>query len=61
VASAARQPRPDHEARDGNLYSDQPSDTGREYQGRTVHKAPEDKPGELPFCGCTSRAVLILE
>lgn len=61
VHSDKRNPRPDHEARDGNLYSDQPSDTGREYQGRTVRKAPEDKPGELPFCGCTSRAVLILE
>lgn len=60
VHSDKRNPRPEHEARDGKLYSDQPSDAGREYQGRTVRKAPEDKPGELPYCGCTSRAVLIL-
>ena len=61
VHSDKRNPRPDHEARDGKLYSDDPTDAGREYQGRTVRKAPEDKPGELPYCGCTSRAVLILE
>lgn len=58
--SDKRNPRPEHEARDGKLYSDDPSDAGTEYEGRTVRKPPEDKPGELPFCGCTTRAVLIL-
>ena len=53
--------RPEHDARDGFLYSDEPSDAGREYQGKTVRRPPSDRPGELPFCGCTSRAVLILE
>lgn len=38
--------RPDHKARDGNIYND---DT-----------APEDEPGELPFCGCVRQGVLIL-
>lgn len=61
VHSDKRNPRPEHEARDGKLYSDDAADHGREYQGRTVRKPPEDRPGELPYCGCTSRAVLILE
>lgn len=60
VHSDKRNPRPEHEARDGKLYSDDPADAGREYQGRAVRKPPEDRPGELPYCGCTSRAVLIL-
>lgn len=60
VHSDKRNPRPEHEARDGKLYSDDSAEVGREYQGRTVRKPPEDRPGELPYCGCTSRAVLIL-
>lgn len=39
--------RPEHLARDGKRYSDD--------------DPPEDMPGELPFCGCTSRAVLSLD
>ena len=39
--------RPEHAARDGKRYSD---DT-----------APEDLPGELPYCGCGERAVLSLD
>lgn len=61
VHSGKRHPRPEHEARDGKLYSDDPADVGTEYQGRTVRRAPDDRPGQLPYCGCTSRAVLILE
>ena len=38
--------RPEHAARDGKRYSDD--------------DAPEDTPGELPYCGCTERAVLSL-
>lgn len=39
--------RPDHKARDGNLYTDK--------------TAPEDEPGELPYCGCVRQGVLILD
>ena len=39
--------RPEHADRDGKRYSDD--------------DAPEDLPGELPYCGCTERAVLSLE
>lgn len=38
--------RPEHQARDGHLYTDK--------------TAPKDLPGMLPFCGCKSQAVLIL-
>ncbi|UAB76971.1 hypothetical protein INR77_08930 [Erythrobacter sp. SCSIO 43205] len=53
--------RPEHDARDGKLYSENSERVGSEYQGKLVRKPPEDKPGQLPFCGCTSKAVLILE
>jgi SPP1 gp7 family putative phage head morphogenesis protein len=39
--------RPEHQARDGKRYSDD--------------DAPADLPGELPYCGCTERAVLSLD
>lgn len=39
--------RPEHLARDGKLYTDK--------------TAPEDEPGELPFCGCVRQAVLVFE
>jgi SPP1 gp7 family putative phage head morphogenesis protein len=39
--------RPEHKARDGNIYTDE--------------DAPEDTPGELPGCGCTSAAVLDID
>jgi SPP1 gp7 family putative phage head morphogenesis protein len=39
--------RPEHKERDGNVYSD--------------NDPPEDMPGELPNCGCTSEAVLVLD
>ena len=60
VHSGKLHPRLEHLVRDGKLYSDDPADVGTEYQGKTVLSPPDDKPGELPFCGCTSRAVLIL-
>lgn len=44
--------RPEHAARDGKRYSDDPADNA---------PPPEDRPGQLPFCGCTSRAVLSLD
>lgn len=40
-------PRPEHVARDGKIYTDE--------------TAPEDEPGELPFCGCVRQGVLVWE
>lgn len=60
VHSGKKHPREDHKARNGLLYSDDPADAGTEYEGQTVRTPPEDRPGQLPYCGCTSRAVLIL-
>jgi uncharacterized protein with gpF-like domain len=54
-------PRAVHVERDGKLYSENAERVGTEYEGRTVRRVPDDKPGELPYCGCTSKAVLILE
>ena len=42
--SGKRHPREDHIARNGTKYTDA--------------NAPEDKPGQLPYCGCRSQAVL---
>jgi predicted heme/steroid binding protein len=39
--------RPAHIARDGNIYTDK--------------TAPEDLPGELPYCGCKAQAYLALD
>lgn len=61
IHSSKKHPREEHVARDRKLYTDDPAKVGREYEGKTVLKAPDDRPGQLPFCGCTSRAVLILE
>lgn len=44
--------RPEHAVRDGKRYSDDPADGA---------PPPADRPGELPWCGCTSRAVLSLD
>jgi SPP1 gp7 family putative phage head morphogenesis protein len=40
-------PRAEHVARDGKIYTDK--------------TAPEDEPGELPFCGCVRQGVLVFE
>lgn len=53
VHSEKANPRPEHQARNGKRYDDE-AESG-------PHKPPADRPGELPFCGCTSRAVLRLE
>lgn len=39
--------RPEHKARDGKVYTDK--------------TAPEDLPGRLPNCGCTSQAVVVFD
>lgn len=45
--------RKEHAARDGKRYDDNVK-TGR-------FAPPQDRPGQLPYCGCTSRAVLDLD
>lgn len=45
--SGKRHPREDHLARNGKHYTDE--------------TAPEDEPGELPFCGCRRQAWLNLD
>ena len=45
--SGKRHPREEHVARNGKVYSDR--------------DPPPSRPGEEPFCGCTSRAVLTFD
>jgi len=59
--SAKLHPRQAHLARNHLLYSDDPDQVGEEADGKTIHAPPADRPGQLPYCGCTSRAVLILD
>jgi len=61
IHSSKRHPREEHVARDRKLYTDDPSKIGREYEGKVIMKAPPTRPGEEINCGCTSKAVLILE
>ncbi len=53
--------RPEHKARDGNLYSDNPERWGQKAGARTIMKPPEFGPGVEPFCGCVRQAVLVFE
>ena len=55
--------RPEHLARNGKLYSENAERQGHEYQGKTINKPPpsDDLPGIPINCGCTSRAVLVLD
>lgn len=53
-------PRLFHKARDGNLYADLAADRGKLANGETVAEPPEEKPGELPFCGCVRQGCLVL-
>ena len=63
VASGKQHPREEHKARDGRLYSESPTRQGTEYEGKMIRKPPppEDMPSVPIYCGCTSRAVLILD
>lgn len=45
--SGKAHPRLDHLARNGKIY--------------TENTAPQDQPGQLPYCGCVRQAVLILD
>lgn len=53
VSSHKAHARPEHAKRDGKRYDDG-AKSGE-------HKPPEDRPGQLPWCGCSSRAVLSLD
>lgn len=59
--SAKLHPRPEHLARDGNLYSDDKGMRGKLKSGQIVLTPPEDRPGQLPNCGCVAQACLIFE
>lgn len=56
--SGKRHPRPEHVARDGNIYSDNPARVGGSIMGEKIAAPPQDRPGQLPYCGCRSRSVI---
>jgi hypothetical protein len=53
--SGKRHPRETHLARNGKLYADTPAGADAE-----ISAPPEDRPGQLPYCGCRAQAVLVL-
>lgn len=55
--------RPEHKARDGNLYADLPADRGTTSSGEIISAPPEpdDLPGIPPYCGCVRQGMLLLE
>jgi uncharacterized protein with gpF-like domain len=59
--SGKRHPREDHKARDGKLYSDEAKAVGQVLNGQTLLAPPDDRPGQLPYCGCRSQAILVFE
>lgn len=52
--------REDHRARDGRVYSDDPGEVGGKVGGKAINAPPNDRPGQLPFCGCRSLSVISL-
>lgn len=56
--SGKRHPREDHVARNGKVYADTSAGAGGEVDGKAVLAPPAERPGQLPYCGCRSRAVL---
>ena len=52
--------REEHIARDGKVYSDDPSQVGGKVNGKTINAPPNDRPAVLPYCGCRSRSVISL-
>lgn len=50
--------REEHIARDGKVYSDDPAAVGGKVNGKRINAPPNDRPGQLPYCGCRSRSVL---
>ena len=53
-------PREDHRARNGRVYSDDPGEVGGKINGKAINAPPNDRPGQLPFCGCRSRSVIAI-
>lgn len=55
--------RPDHLARDGFVYTDDPANVGKRINGKEVRSPPErgDRPAQKPFCSCRSRGLLVFE
>ena len=56
--SGKLRPRQNHKERDGNIYSDDPTRVGQIIEGQTIKAPPEDRPGQLPWCGCRSQSVI---
>jgi len=52
--------REEHIARDGKVYSDDPSAVGGKVNGKTINAPPNDRPAQLPYCGCRSLSVISL-
>lgn len=58
VHSRKLHPRARHVERNGNYYTDDPSAVGESINGKTLHAPPDDRPGQLPWCGCRARSVI---
>lgn len=59
--SGKMNPREEHKARDGKIYSEDPAMVDKTVRGQTVRKPPQDRAGTLPWCGCTERGILVLD
>ena len=55
--------RPEHLARDGFVYTDDPANVGKRVNGMEIRSPPErgDRPAQKPFCSCRSRGLLVFE
>lgn len=61
VHSRKAHPRTDHVQRNGLIYSDDPEQVGGTINGKPIGKPPEDRPSQLPWCGCRSRSVVVFD
>jgi hypothetical protein len=61
--SAKKHPRLEHLARNGNLYSSDPTLVGRVVEGKTIlpDLPANDRAGVRPGCGCREAALLIFD
>lgn len=60
VHSRKAHPRAQHVERNENYYSDAAGDVGKVLNGKTLLSPPDDRPGQLPYCGCRARSVIDL-
>lgn len=58
IHSQKKHPREDHVARNGYYYTDDPARVGETVSGKKLMAPPQDRPGQLPYCGCRSRSVI---